>query len=124
MIDTVVRHEMAARLARIEAAFVDLPEKLHAARDKYNIAADSLRLLKAMIALTPDSPARLRLLAAAEITISNLYALADVLSTLVSLELAASDYRVMVGLLIDEMDSYEGDKPDNVICLPVQEKAS
>lgn len=111
----VIKHEMAARLARIEDAFTDLPAKLHTVRNRYAAAADSFRLLKAMIAIMPDSPARNRLLLAAEIVLGNLYDLANVLSSLVQLELAASDYRVLVGLMVDEMNDYsQGEKPVNV----------
>lgn len=118
----VIRHEMAARLQRIEAAFVDMPAKLQVIRAKYNTSADSLRLLKAMIAMLPeDNRARGSLIAAAEITLSNLYALADVLSTLVQLELAASDYRVLVGLLIDDLD--EGESQTNVSVFNMPDEA-
>lgn len=109
---------MAARLQRIEAAFVDLPAKLQVIRKKYAVAVDSFRLLQAMITLTPESPARNRLLMAAELVLLNIYELANVLSTLVQLELAASDYAVMMCLLRDDLDSYEGQKAINVYQLP------
>lgn len=96
---TIQAREMAARLARIEDAMTTLPARLRDIRQRYEVAADSYRMLKALIILLPASPARETLVLYADVVLRNIYALADVLSTLTKLELAASDYAVLMALL-------------------------
>ena len=100
----VTAREMLARLARIESTMDTLPARLHDIRQRYDVAADGFRLLKTMIILLPPAPARDSLALYADMVLRNIYALADALSTLAALELAASDYAVLMALLRGMVD--------------------
>lgn len=96
---TIQAREIAARLARIEDAMTTLPAKLRTVRDSYDIVAANHHTLKTMLLMQPTSPARETLLLYMDMMLRNLYALADTLCSLTKLELAASDYAVLMALL-------------------------
>lgn len=96
---SIQAREMAARLARIEDAMTTLPAKLRTVRDSYDIVAANHHTLKTLLLMQPMSPARETLLLYMDMMLRNLYALADTLCALTKLELAASDYAVLMALL-------------------------
>lgn len=100
----VTAREMLARLTRIESTMNTLPARLHDIRQRYDVAAGMYRTLKTMLAHLPPSPARDTLVLYADMVLRNIYALADALSTLAALELAASDYAVLMALLRGMVD--------------------
>jgi hypothetical protein len=120
----IIRREMTARLASIEDELSEYPANIRTARERFIAVRNSLYTAQAVIQNDGDTDVAALVL---DMVQRQMYKLADSLSALARLELAASDYGVLLALARGEVEQKElivGDEPTLVKVYTLEEKAS
>jgi hypothetical protein len=97
----IIRREMAARLASIEDELSEYPANIRKARERFIAVRNSLYTAQAVIQNDGDTDVAALVI---DMVQRQMYKLADALSNLARLELAASDYSILMALARSEVE--------------------